>query len=186
LVKEVESRLCVDTARVFAAGGSNGGMFAWELGQNPTSAPVFRAIASLIGLPHRGYLSPPGKPEGMPVLVVTGTKDTTVPPGAWESASYTTTSDGNAYYYTGASAIVRRWGASNSCPYSGAPAASFNAGTDQVDCRTYCGNGDKGWSGGSAGLGWPKVLDCRAAMGHDYDFSWSWKLILDFFDAQGQ
>jgi len=43
-----------------------------------------------------------------------------------------------------------------------------------------------GWSGGSAGAGWPNVLDCRAAMGHAYDFSWSWKLILDFFDAQSR
>jgi poly(3-hydroxybutyrate) depolymerase len=186
LVKEVESKLCVDSARVFASGGSNGGMFTWELGQNAASAPVFRAIASLIGLPHRGYLSPPGKADGMPVLVITGTKDTTVPPGAWESASYTTTRDGNAFYYTGASAMVRKWGVSSSCPYRGTPANSFKAGTNQADCRTYCGDSDKGWSGGSAGLGWPKVLDCRAAMGHDYEFSWSWKLILDFFDAQAR
>jgi hypothetical protein len=47
LVKEVESKLCVDTARVFAVGGSNGGMFTWELGQNAASAQTFRAIASL-------------------------------------------------------------------------------------------------------------------------------------------
>ena len=33
-------------------------------------------------------------------------------------------------------------------------------------------------------VGWPKVLDCRAAMGHTYEFSWAWRLILDFFDAQ--
>ncbi len=61
LVKEVESKLCVDTARVFASGGSNGGMFTWELGQNTASAPIFRAIASLIGLPHRGYLDAPSE-----------------------------------------------------------------------------------------------------------------------------
>lgn len=184
LVKVVESDLCVDTARVFASGGSNGGMFTWELGQNAASASTFRAIASLIGLPHRGYLDAPGKTGGMPVLVITGTHDTTVPPGPWESISYTTTSDGNAYYYTGASAIVRSWGTANSCPYSGTPATSFKTGTTQADCRTYCGGSAHGWSGGSAGVGWPNVIDCRAAMGHMYDFTWSWKLILDFFDAQ--
>lgn len=183
LVKEIESKLCVDTVRVFASGGSNGGMFTWELGQNAASAPIFRAVASLIGLPHRGYLDTPGRAGRMPVLVITGTHDTTVPPGTWESTSYTTTSDGNAYYYTGASAIVRSWGTANSCPYHGTPAASFSTGTTQVDCRTYCGGSEQGWSGGSAGVGWPNVLDCRAAMGHTYDFSWSWKLILDFFDA---
>jgi poly(3-hydroxybutyrate) depolymerase len=184
LVKEVESNLCVDTARVFASGGSNGGMFTWELGQNAASAPIFRAIASLIGLPHRGYLNPPGKTGRMPVLVITGTHDTTVPPGAWESTSYTTTSDGDVYYYTGASAILRSWGIANSCPYHGKPAASFDSGTTQADCRTYCGDTAQGWSGDSAGVGWPNVLDCRAAMGHTYEFGWAWKLILDFFDAQ--
>jgi poly(3-hydroxybutyrate) depolymerase len=183
LVNAVESELCVNTARVFASGGSNGGMFTWELGQNTASASTFRAIASLIGLPHRGYLDTPAKPGGMPVLVITGTHDTTVPPGAWESTRYTTTSDGNAYYYTGASGIVRAWGTADNCPYTGTPAASFNSGTTQADCRTYCGADARGWSGGSARVGWPNVLDCRAAMGHEYKFSWAWKLILDFFDA---
>jgi polyhydroxybutyrate depolymerase len=183
LVHEIESKLCVDTDRVFASGGSNGGMFTWELGQNPASAPLFRAIASLIGLPHRGFLDPPAKAGGLPVLLITGTQDTTVPPGNWESAHYTTTRDGDAYYYTGASAIVRRWGTADGCPYRGRPAASFDTGVAQAQCRSYCGVNPRGWSGGSAGVGWPKVLDCRAPMGHTYDFSWSWKLTLDFFDG---
>jgi polyhydroxybutyrate depolymerase len=186
LVNEVESRLCVDTARVFATGGSNGGMFTWELGQNAASAPVFRAIAPLIGLPHRGYLDPPGKASGLPVLVITGTHDTTVPPGAWESTGFTTTGDGDAYYYTGATAIVRRWGTANSCSFRGAPAASFSTGAGQADCRTYCDNAGAGRSGNLAGVRWPNVLDCRAPMGHDYSFAWSWKLILDFFDAHSR
>jgi polyhydroxybutyrate depolymerase len=184
LVKEVESELCVDTARVFASGGSNGGMFTWELGQNPASAPIFRAIASLIGLPHRGYLEGPAKAGGLPVLLITGTHDPTVPPGAWESTRYTTTTDGSAYFYTGASAIVRSWGTANSCPYEGKPAVPFNTGTPQADCRTYCDGSAHGWSGSLAGAGWPNVLDCRAKMGHQYELSWVWKVILDFFDAQ--
>ena len=154
--------------------------------QKRASAPVFRAIASLIGLPHRGYLDTPAKTGGLPVLVITGTRDTTVPPGEWESTSYTTTSDGDAYYYTGASAMARSWGTANSCPYRGAPATSFNTGTTQADCRTYCEGNAQGWSGNSAHVGWPKVLDCRAAMGHAYEFGWSWKLILDFFDAHSR
>jgi polyhydroxybutyrate depolymerase len=186
LVKEIESKLCVDTTRVFASGGSNGGMFTWELGQNTTSAPIVRAIAPLIGLPHRGYLDTSGKAGGVPVLVITGTHDRTVPPGAWESTSYTTTHDGYPYYYTGASAIVRSWGTANSCAYSGTPATSFSTGTTQADCRTYCGSTAAGWSGGAARVGWPNVLDCRADMGHTYGLSWSWKLILDFFDAHSR
>jgi polyhydroxybutyrate depolymerase len=186
LVSKIESRLCVDTARVYAVGGSNGGMFTWELGQDARSAPIFRAIAPIIGLPHRGYVDAPGKAGSLPVLVVTGLQDTTVPPGAWEDAGHTTTSGSDRYYYTGASAMTRRWGTPNSCPYTGTPAAPFNAGTTHADCRTYCAGNAAGWSGGSAGIGWPKVLDCRAAMGHSYDFGWSWKLVLDFFDAQRQ
>lgn len=186
LVKEIEAKLCVDTARIFASGGSNGGMFAWELGQNAASAPTFRAIASLIGLPHRGYLDAPGKAGGLPVLVITGTQDTTVPPGAWESTRYTTTRDGDAYYYTGATAITRAWGAPNHCPFRGTPAAPFATGRARADCRTYCGGNARGWSGGAAGAGWPHVLDCRAPMGHAYEFDWSWQLILDFFDAQSR
>jgi poly(3-hydroxybutyrate) depolymerase len=186
LVTEIESKLCVDTTRVFASGGSNGGMFTWELGQNTHSAPIFRAIAPIIGLPHRGYLDMPGRSGGMPVLVITGMQDTTVPPGAWEDTSHTTSSDGDRYYYTGASAITQRWGIMNSCPYTNMPAVPFNARTTRADCRTYCASNAAGWSGGSAGTGWPNVLDCRAPMGHTYDFGWSWKLILDFFDAHSK
>lgn len=171
LVNDIKSRLCVDTERVFATGGSNGGMFAWELGQNPASAPGFRAIAPLIGLPHRGFLAGPGKAAPMPALVITGTTDTTVPAGAWESTAFTTTSNGSdRYYYTGATAITRVWARANGCGLSTAQA--FDDGNAKTDCRTYC----------SSFSGWPRVLDCRARMGHVYNLAWSWKLILDFFD----
>jgi poly(3-hydroxybutyrate) depolymerase len=186
LVTEIVSKLCVDTNRVFASGGSNGGMFTWELGQNARSAPIFRAIAPIIGLPHRGYVEAPGKTRGMPVLVITGMRDSTVPAGAWEDTRQTTTADGDRFYYTGASAMTQHWGAINSCPYTGVPAAAFNAGTTHADCRTYCASDAAGWSGGSAGAGWPNVLDCRALMGHIYDLGWSWKLVLDFFDAHSK
>jgi len=183
LVQRIEANLCVDTSRVFATGGSNGGMFAWELGQNPASASTFRAIAPLIGLPHRAYLSAQGKSVEMPALVITGTTDTTVPPGAWEDPSYTTTSNGSdRYYYTGATAITRKWADANNCTVAGKKAFAFNDGNAKTECRTYCSNGS-GWSLGAVGSGWPKVLDCRARMGHTYSLSWSWKLIMDFFDA---
>jgi poly(3-hydroxybutyrate) depolymerase len=171
LVAEASRNLCVDTSRVYAVGGSNGGMFTWELGQNDVSAGVFRAIAPIIGLPHRGYLAPPAQPEGMPVLLVTGTRDRTVPPGEWEDPSFTTTSDGDRYYYTGATAITRVWAEAAGC--STATAASpVDVGVPDLDCRSYCPDGG----------GLPPVLDCRAAMGHIYDFSWSWPLVLQFFD----
>lgn len=172
LVKQIEKNLCVDEERVFATGGSNGGMFTWELGQNPASAPSLKAIAPLIGLPHRGYLDAQGKVDDMPVLVITGTRDTTVPPGDWDDPGYTTTSNGNdRYYYTGATAITASWADAHDCEIS-ENAVPFHAGVKRVDCRTYC-SGDSGW---------PRVLDCRARMGHSYNLSWSWPLILNFFD----
>lgn len=172
LVEHVKSNLCVDADNVFAAGGSNGGMFVWELGKDPRSAPTFRGIAALIGLPHRAYLDAQGKAGDMPAIVITGTRDNVVPPGAWDDPSYTTTSNGNdRYYYTGATAITKSWAEKHLCNVSG-KAVSFDDGYPQTDCRTYC----------SADLGWPRVLDCRAKMGHSYGLSWSWKLIMDFFD----
>jgi len=176
LVKHIGERLCVDADRVFASGGSNGGMFVWELGQNPATATIFKAIAPIVGLPQRGYLKGPGKKREMPVLLITGTQDRVVPPGAWNDSGYTTSSNGkDRYYYTGATAITRSWARAQGCDTS-RPAVAFDDGSEITDCRTYC----------SASAGWPRVLDCRASMGHDYGLSWSWKLVLDFFDAHSQ
>ena len=173
LIEKVKGDLCVDTDRIFATGGSNGGMFTWELGQNPLSATAFRAIAPLIGLPHRAYLNSKGKPDDLPALLITGTQDTTVPPGAWDDPSFTITSNGSdRYYYTGATAITRSWAKSHGCKHD-EPAVAFDDGFENVDCRSFC----------SADIGWPRVLDCRVEMGHSYEFDWSWELILNFFDA---
>ncbi len=171
LVHQIEATLCVDKNNVFAMGGSNGGMFVWELGQNPASAGVFRALAPLIGLPHRAYLHPPAVSGNLPVLLITGKRDTTVPPGTWENLSFTTSSDGGSYHYASATAVTRVWARANGCPIAGDPVA-FDVGRAQAQCRTYCA-GDGGW---------PRVLDCRADMAHDYGLTWSWPLIMDFFD----
>lgn len=174
LIEKVKASLCIDADRVFATGGSNGGMFTWELAQNWTSAWEFRAIAPLIGLPHRAYLEAQGKNGDLPTLVITGTKDQVVPPGDWEDPSFTTTSNGSdRYYYTGATAITRSWADQHDGCDSSVPATSFNTGYRKPVCRTYCPNDSN----------WPRILDCRAKMGHTYSFQWSWKLIMDFFDA---
>ena len=175
LVQHLQSSMCVDAGHVFAAGGSNGGMFTWELGQNPRTAPLFKAIAPLIGLPHRGYLDGPGRSGKMPVLLITGLSDNTVPPGAWDDPRFTTTSnDRDRFYYTGATAITRVWAAAAGCKIS-PKEIPVDVGSAAADCRSYCTNKDSEW---------PAVLDCRARMGHDYGLPWSWNLMLDFFDRQ--
>jgi polyhydroxybutyrate depolymerase len=173
LLEEISSKLCVDPKNVFAGGGSNGGMFAWELAQNAKSAAEFRAIAPVIGLPHRGYLSGPGRTGDFPLLLITGTLDDTVPPGSWGDDSFTTTTnDSDRFYYTGATAIMKVWAAAHACDVDQA-AKLFDAGEAQAECRTYC----------EAGAAWPLVADCRAVMGHEYGLAWSFELMLDFFDA---
>ena len=169
LVGHIGNEACVDTGRVFATGGSNGGMFTWELGQRTVDAPVFAAIAPLIGLPHEGYLD--ANPD-LPVMLTTGTNDRTVPPGEWEDPSPTTTTDGDQFYYTGATGITQSWASARGCDVT-VDAAAFDDGESRTDCRSYC----------PADAGWPAVLDCRVDMGHTYGLSWSWTLTLDFFDA---
>jgi poly(3-hydroxybutyrate) depolymerase len=172
LITELEAGLCIDSAAIFATGGSNGGMFSWELGQNPRTASKFRALAPLIGLPHRGYLASKGTENDLPVLSITGTRDRTVPPGDWEDPSFTETTDGDHFYYTGATAITQVWAASHGCDIS-IPAATVDVGVDNFDCRSYCP------SEGAL----PQVLDCRAGMGHTYDYGTTVPLMLGFFEA---
>jgi poly(3-hydroxybutyrate) depolymerase len=134
---------------------------------------MLRAIAPIIGLPHRGDHRSPGRKRALPVLLITGTADTTVPPGAWDDAAHTTTSNAHdRFFYTGATAIIRRWSAAAGCEVTH-PEHPFDTGVVPFDCRSYCG---------ATARAWPAVLDCRAPMGHDYDLTRAWPLILDFFD----
>ena len=173
LVKEVSANVCVDSERVYAVGGSNGGMFVWDLARDQRSADVFTAVAPVLGLPHRGYLDPPISDDGMPVISVTGLRDRTVPPGEWGQEGFTTTSDGDVYYYSSASAITKVWAESQGCDTT-VPAEPVDVGTADIECR--------GWSYCQSSSQWPPVLDCRGDMGHMYNLSSSWPLILDFFE----
>jgi len=175
LVEHLKARLCIDTEGVFAVGGSNGAMFAWELGANPATASLFRAIAPIVGLPHRGDLRAPAKVGGLPVLLITGLADPVVPPGRWDDAGYTTTSnDNDRYYYTGATAVMRIWSKAAGCRVDSSEHA-IATGVMNADCRSYCKTGRGKW---------PRVAECRAPMGHEYQLDWSWNAVLDFFDGQ--
>jgi polyhydroxybutyrate depolymerase len=172
LIDEVGKAACIDTDRVFMAGGSNGGMFTWDMGQTPAVASRLRAIAPLIGLPHNGFLDGPGRADGLPVLVITGLQDPTVPPGDWGDAGPTTTADTDLYHYTGASAITGVWAKAQACE---GELVTVEFGADGIECRSAC-------AADASGL--PPVLDCRAQMAHDYDFAKTWPMILDFFARQ--
>lgn len=175
LVTEIEENLCVDQDRIFAVGSSNGGMFVWGLGQDSRTARIFRAMSALIGLPHRGYLDGPARPDGLPMLVITGQSDPTVPSSDWEDARFTTSSDGAEYYYTGATAITRAWAESKGCS-TATEAAIVDVGSNRFDCRSYCR--------ADVGAEFPAVLDCRMNKAHDADLRRTWPLVLDFFANQ--
>ena len=175
LAAQAQENLCVDADRIFATGGSNGGMFVWELGQNERTANIFRALAPIIGLPHRGYLDEPKKPNGLPAILVTGMRDTTVPPGDWDDKSFTTTSNGEAFYYTGASAITEKWAIALDCDVSIPPKIIDLDVASTLECR--------GWGNCRDTNSYPSILDCRGAeMGHTYNLDDSWPLIMDFFN----
>ncbi|MDE0787029.1 MAG: hypothetical protein OSB13_10630 [Porticoccaceae bacterium] len=177
LVSEAKDNLCIDSERIFAVGGSNGGMFVWDLGRDERTADSFKAIAPIIGLPHRGYLAGPKKANGLPVISITGMNDTTVPPGDWNNKSFTTTSNGEAFFYTGASAIAESWGNALGCDTSVPPELVTQDIAPDLECRSwdYCGGGDI----------FPGILDCRGEdMGHVYNLGQSWPLIMAFFNDQ--
>lgn len=172
LLTELETQLCIDTDRVFAMGASNGGMFVWGLGQDPGIAPRLTAIAALIGLPHRGYDAPPD--HALPALVITAEDDATVPSGAWDDPSFTTSTDDTEYYYSSATGITQSWSTAHACDIT-QPAASVDFGGWRFDCRSHCA------APSSTAL--PPVLDCRMGGGHNGKLRRTWPLIIDFFKS---
>jgi len=88
LYDTLESQLCIDTTREYAAGESNGGMMTYQLGVDLASR--LAAIAPQFGSFHKGFAMAPL--VGVPVIDTHGNKDTTVPGGVSLS--------GDGYYYT--------------------------------------------------------------------------------------
>lgn len=173
LIEEIDEKACIDRNNVYAGGGSNGGMFTWHLGQDPRVANKLRAIAPIIGLPHRGYSLAPGSIKPLPAIVVTSTDDKVVPPGVWEDTKFTTSSNQtDRFFYTSATAITQEWAEAHQCD-TDTPARQVSFPTYGFDCRSYCQNHDKQ----------PGVMDCRAELGHEYGLPESWQLILNFFQS---
>ena len=54
VLDDVQEQHCIDLARVYAAGCSNGGMFTFELASDPRSAPRIAAIAPQHQFDDRG------------------------------------------------------------------------------------------------------------------------------------
>ena len=172
LIDAAKKKLSIDHSRIFAMGGSNGGQLIWELAQNLRSASYFRAFSSLIGLPHLGFNSPPPVNQAKPMLLITGSRDTTVPPGRRGELQFTTTSNGEAYFYESASAVSGTWARALNCDLMH-PQPTWVESTP-LECST--------WAGCQQSENGPSIADCRAPqMGHAYDLSTTWPLIMNFF-----
>ncbi|MGB1343079.1 MAG: alpha/beta hydrolase family esterase [Pseudomonadales bacterium] len=170
LLKEVEALLCIDPARIFVFGGSNGGNAIWDFADRPRLSEKLAAISSLIGLPHKSYIDGDLNNPAPPALLITGTEDPTDPPGQWESFVPTTTSnEADRFYYESASATMRAWSQRHGCEID--KAAARVAAPEPFDCRSYC----------PGGIDASPALDCRIEMGHVYQLENSWPLTLDFF-----
>jgi len=139
--------LCIDTTREFAAGESNGGMMAYQVGVD--MAKRLAAIFPQFGSFHRGFNLAPS--VGLPVMDLHGTQDVTVP------ANVSLSSGG--YYYTvtdeifGGNDFSPGWMKSNDCygPESHYPTEWD--GQDELYCVSVgnCPGGDVvkcSWNGG--------------------------------------
>lgn len=178
LIEHVKTLLCLQDGKtlLFATGASNGGMFTWELGMNPRTAGMFRAIAPMIGLPLRGYIDPPGTNHTLPVLLMTGRKDPTVPPGN-DNQNFTESYDGDYFYYVSANAITKRWAEYYNCNSSKPttrlqdyPGKSIKG--NNLKCIGYCGDSKS-----------PTIVDCRGDSKHSTP-KWMIQLMFKFFNLQ--
>lgn len=78
MIKHIRRTMCVDQERIFAAGCSNGGQLVHELARDmPDEIAGIAAMCG--GKPHQGwaYMPPSGPP--MPVILITGRSDPTMP-----------------------------------------------------------------------------------------------------------
>jgi polyhydroxybutyrate depolymerase len=138
LYNTLESELCIDTTREYAAGESNGGMMAYQLGVSIASR--LAAIAPQFGSFHRGFNAAPS--QGVPVMDIHGKSDTVVPANVSLS--------GDGYYYTpvsdifGGDSYSSGWKKSNGCSGSAKHYATAYDGVKGLWCAAEgtCSGGD--------------------------------------------
>jgi poly(3-hydroxybutyrate) depolymerase len=138
LYDTLESQLCLDTTREYAAGESNGGMMTYQLGVDLASR--LAAIAPQFGSFHRGFAMAPL--VGVPVIDTHGTKDTTVPGNVSLS--------GDGYYYTTTDEIFNGgkystgWKKANGCSGSSSTYTTAYDGIQKLHCALEgnCTGGD--------------------------------------------
>lgn len=147
LYNTLESQLCIDTTREFAAGESNGGMMTFQLGVDMASR--LAAVVPEFGSYHYQFAMSPK--TSVPILEFHGTKDTTIPANVSLSGDgyyYTTVQD---MYYGGT--YSDGWRTSNGCSGSTSHYPTNYDGQYSLYCVSTgtCTGGDTvrcSWNGG--------------------------------------
>jgi len=176
MLSDIESRYCVDSKRVFAAGISNGASFAGVLGCQPAIA--LAAIGMVAGI--NGYaVCKTVRP--LPVAGFNGTNDPIVPYGGGKIFGGADQKGGGVV--PAATAALADWAKRNRC---GDPAPITNVAVD-AQLRTYSGcqaatelyvlQGD--------GHTWPGAAPvAEKVLGRTNTHLSATKTLLDFFAAQ--
>jgi polyhydroxybutyrate depolymerase len=152
MLDHLEETLCVDTARVYATGMSNGGMFVQRLGC--AMPDRFAAIAPVSGTLARGFNCAPGPSKPLSILNIYGSRDDYV------SQRGDVSSDG--YYYTSAEDVMSKWAGAGSqrCDREATTYPTSMDGTLELACiqRDNCSTGAEvvhcTWNGAHD---WPKA-----------------------------
>ena len=143
LLDQVEAQNCVDTARMYSSGISNGGMMSTTLACQ--MGDRIAAVGLVSGIRQPDDCTPTGK--ATPVMVFWGTKDAVLPydgglsaglllvlglPGTTSSSAAPSTQN---YGFPPVEQVVAEWAAHDGC---GAEPTAFPVGTE-VEERVYSG-----------------------------------------------
>lgn len=128
LIDHLSAELCLDSARVFASGYSNGGMFVQRLGC--ALSDRLAAVAPMHGYLARGFHCVAGD-AGPSMLLIGGTADRTVPIDGSHA------SDG--YIYTSQQRVAETWAEAHSCAADPIPVETPWDSRRELACVEYPG-----------------------------------------------
>lgn len=156
----LHDQICFDPSEVYVQGTSNGGMFTWTLIQDPRTAGLFVAAATIIASPHCGYDF--AGPVHVPVISLTGRSDPTVPPSnlpypGSPSDECLKNRDGEGYFFIPNNRIISTWAKSSppgECDVVEDEFPNRIFSNDDLLCATWC-EGPR-----------PYAVDCSFKGGH--------------------
>lgn len=132
MVDQLRAVVCIDDARIYATGFSNGGFLSHRLACEASDLiAAIAPVSSVNGLPG-GACEPP---RAVPVLAINGTADNLVPyDGGFGFPGVTTEA------FVSVAATFAGWATANGC-LDAAPAVTFENGAARCESYTTCAGG---------------------------------------------